>query len=91
MKRLVRPLTSYAEAILKAIPYAPDDVPNWQLDSRDFFAGKRVTAALQQLKRRGLIVVSPRRSCCGKRWQRQNNMLSVSRERKDANDHKRDA
>jgi hypothetical protein len=78
MKPLVRPLSPYAQALLKAIPYAPDDVPSWQLDTGDFFAGKRVTAALQQLKRRGLIVVSPRRTSCGKRWQRPNEKISRS-------------
>jgi hypothetical protein len=72
VKRIVWPLTPYAEKLLAAIPYAPDDVPSWQLDTADFFAGRRVTAALQQLKRRGLIVVSPRRTSCGKRWQRPN-------------------
>jgi hypothetical protein len=65
-----RPLTPYAAALLKAIPYAPDNVPSWQLDTADFFAGKKVTAALQQLKRRGLVVVAPQRTSSGKRWQR---------------------
>ena len=70
---MVRPLTPYAEGILRCIPFAPDDVPSWQIDQADFFAGRRVTRALQQLKQRGLIVVSPRRTSCGKRWQRPNN------------------
>jgi len=81
VKRLVRPLTPYAEALLKAIPYAPDDVPSWQINQWDFGGGRDVSAALQQLKRRGLIVVSPRTTRSGKRWQRPNNMLSVSGER----------
>ena len=76
----IRPLTPYAEAILKAIPFAPDDVPSWQLDTTNFFAGRRVAAALQQLKRRGLIVVSPRRTSSGKRWQRPNNAICVKPE-----------
>lgn len=72
---VVRPLTAYAQSILKAIPFAPDDIPSWQIDSYDYFAGRRVSAALQQLKRRGLIVVSERTSRSGKRWQRPNTMV----------------
>ena len=68
---VVRPLTPYAEGILRRIPFAPDDVPSWQIDS-DPWAGRDVARTLQQLKKRGLIVVSPRRTNCGKRWQRPN-------------------
>jgi hypothetical protein len=68
----IRPLTPYAEAILKGIPFAPDDVPSWQINQFDFGGGRDVSAALQQLKKRGLIVVSPRTTRSGKRWQRPN-------------------